>query len=93
MKTKQLKRFLLLVVLALLLVSLPACAASRTFTQDETDAWAARCIADYGVFGQIDTLHYSEIRTYTTEKREATLSDAQVWFQVNDFLKVDSNEK
>jgi hypothetical protein len=93
MKTKQLKRFLLLMVLALLLVSLPACAASRTFTQDETDAWAARCIADYGVFGQIDTLHYSEIRTYRTEKREATLSNAQVWFQGNDFLKVDSNEK
>ena len=93
MKTKHLKYFLLLMVLALLLVSLPACTASKTFTQEQTDAWVARCIADYGVFGQIDTLHYSEIRTYTTEKGKDSLSNAQVWFRGSDFLKVDSNEK
>ena len=42
MKTRLYKKlFLLLLVLALLLVSLPACAASKTFTQEETDTSVA----------------------------------------------------
>ena len=100
MKTRLYKKlFLLLMVLALLLVSLPACAASKTlpqketFTQEETDTWVAKCIADYGALHQKDALHFSEIRTYKTEKGESVLSNAQIWFRGADYLKEDVTAK
>ena len=94
MKTKLYKKlFMLLLVLALLLVSLPACAASKTFTQEETDTWVAKCIADYGALHQKDALHFSKISTYKTEKRESVLSNAQIWFRGADYLKEDVTAK
>jgi hypothetical protein len=95
MKTRLYKKlFLLLLVLALLLVSLPACAASKTFTQEETDTWVAKCIADYGALHQKDALHFSRIWKKTVEGREAVvLADAQIWFQGDDYLKENVNAK
>lgn len=88
MKTKHLKCFLLLMVLALLLVSLPACAASKTFTQEQTDAWVARCIADYDALHQKDAMHFSRTRTMTRQGEDkVTLTDAQIWFRGDDYLK------
>ena len=95
MKTRLYKKlFLLLLVLALLLVSLPACAVSKSFTQAETDTWVARCIADFDALYQKDVLHFSQTQIYKNERGEKVVSNAQVWFCGNDFLKekVDNKE-
>lgn len=93
MKTGYLKKLLLLALAAVFLVSLASCAAAqpqpKTYTEEETDTWTARCIADYAALYQKNAMHFTEIRTYKTEKSERILKDAQIWFCGDDYLKED----
>ena len=99
MKTVHLKKLLLLTLVAVFLVSLASCAAaqprSKSYTEEETGAWTARCIADYAALYQKDALHFTKIHTYKTEKSERVLSEAQIWFCGDNYLneKVDYREK
>ena len=91
MKTAQLKKRLLPALVAAFLVSLASCAAAqpqpKTYTEEETDTWTARCIADYAALYQKDAMHFTEVRTYKTEKSERVVSNAQIWFCGSDYLK------
>jgi uncharacterized lipoprotein YehR (DUF1307 family) len=97
MKTGYLKKLLLLALAAVFLVSLASCAAAqpqpKTYTEEETDTWTARCIADYAALYQKDAMHFTEVRTYKTEKSERVVSNAQIWFCGSDYLQEKINYK
>lgn len=89
------KRILLLLLMLALLASLPACAASNTITQAETDAWVARCIVDYDGLYQKNAIHYTQTHIYQNGGDERVLSNTQVWLNGSDSLEeyVNINEK
>lgn len=97
MKTEHLKKLLLLTLVAVFLVSLASCAAAqpkpKSYTEEETGAWTARCIADYAALYRKDAMHFTKIHTYKTEKSERVLSEAQIWFCGDDYLKEDIDHR
>ena len=83
----HLRQSLFLLLMLALLVSLPACDASNTFTQAESDAWVARCITDYEGLYQKNAMHSSKTHVYQNGGDERVLSNTQVWLNGSNFLE------